>query len=566
MTFSQRTLSRHTDMALKLGAKETNFAFTFSFPTSSPATPAFNTKVNSRPTKPSPINSLPPEILIEIFKARLDDNTQDHIPPSALERHGRSMSTFHSPCTLSQVCRNWRIVLLSSPDFWTRICLTFDVSLCNDAFEQLYLIEMLETFLERSRDLGLSVVLKSKKEPKHGPVLVAETTREDGDESPRKRHSRVVPATHKTVLDTLLSDRVRNRMKSLAVRVADPIYARYLLDDLFLLDTDSLKTLTLAFPSRNRSMRDKYTFFADSFDDDDIHLHADSVPSLEQFVVYAPTNVLFCPETLADGGWGNLRVFRWESDLAIFVDDVKYVVEACPLLEELHTTVHEMSSSDPDQRTPIYAQHLGAASFVCCSHQAAIVLMSSIIMPHLTSFKLIANTRGLPGPLWPFRTLFPEYDECSADRIEGLDSLIPVSTSTLSLLAGDVPEEVTLATLRALPRISQLGIRGMRVSKLLLEAFFIRPFLEGSWHSGSDLVFLCPLLQELDISHCRTLGGGMINIITTRTFHVPANAPVRRLTRLNSPTLYMANHYFVTKGFAERENCVITNSDELLFP
>ncbi|KAJ7921457.1 hypothetical protein B0H13DRAFT_1984779 [Mycena leptocephala] len=97
----------------------------------------------------SPIFLLPPEITATIF---------GHCDPSDTPRP----SPHAAPLLLTQICRQWREICLDTPDLWASI-----------AFGDTGSIELLETWLSRTRNHPLTVSLKSSDETRAAQLMEA---------------------------------------------------------------------------------------------------------------------------------------------------------------------------------------------------------------------------------------------------------------------------------------------------------------------------------------------------------------------------------------------------------
>ena len=102
--------------------------------------------------KPKDIDSLPAELLEEIFRCCIEANTPWHSTKDTWRAERRSISTSITPLgvpkwiTLTYVCRRWRRVALRNPLFWLHIPTTISLPWVN-------------TYLARSRNQPLTIDL-----------------------------------------------------------------------------------------------------------------------------------------------------------------------------------------------------------------------------------------------------------------------------------------------------------------------------------------------------------------------------------------------------------------------
>ncbi|KAJ7039809.1 hypothetical protein C8F04DRAFT_279802 [Mycena alexandri] len=94
-----------------------------------------------------PVLTLPPELVSQIFV---------HCLPS----HGRVRPKVDTPpLSLSQICRDWREIALSSCELWSSLDLLFTAGSPNDGA-----LPLLETWFSRAKDYPLSVTIRSEDE------------------------------------------------------------------------------------------------------------------------------------------------------------------------------------------------------------------------------------------------------------------------------------------------------------------------------------------------------------------------------------------------------------------
>lgn len=91
-----------------------------------------------------PLYHIPPELLKVIFHECLPETD---LPPPDI------------PLKLAQICAYWRAVALMTPTLWSKLRLDFEG--CSDAISDAKLVELVERFLSRSRNLPLDIRLSS---------------------------------------------------------------------------------------------------------------------------------------------------------------------------------------------------------------------------------------------------------------------------------------------------------------------------------------------------------------------------------------------------------------------
>ena len=513
------------------------------------------------PTKQlTTVNSLPPEILVDIFNSYCSSHIDDHAPP--LFTSVPRQSPHPCPINISHVSRLWRSLVLSIPSMWTRIFVTFDLSLSNVPCHKQ---DMVEAFLQRSGEAGLQVVVVSK-DKNDAPFL-------EVDEEP-SGHKNIIRMSHRKALETLLQPSALHRLESLAIRVSDAHYIRYILGEIGGRGAPVLKDFAIAIIPPGRPPRQAHCFWSEHFLDDTA-IDMSSMPAIRDFALYAPSAHFI--NNSATPNWTNLRKFRWESECFFALSELLEIVACAPMLEEIHTTlVPSLIGSNDADSTPCVLRNVSSATFICSSHAAAMELMSRIIMPRLKSFALVSNNDGSDELSWPFRTLFPEIDECgSSAPVDGFKTMIPTSLETLSLHISNLPEVVTLATLQALPNLKRLGVRGMQVTNTLLDAMkapadVLHSNEPAQPNPASKMTYipLCPCLEELDIEHRLEYGVASMSMILSRTQQVQVDDAVQRLKRVNALDLEPA-HQTVIKMMIENRGGLdvkVTYDEALLFP
>ncbi|KAK0202274.1 hypothetical protein DFS33DRAFT_1353829 [Desarmillaria ectypa] len=118
----------------------------------------------------SPVRRLPPDVLRAICLYTI---------PSALETMQRSdylssLNHKESPWTVSQVCRDWRSIIVSSPELWSSTSLFLSNLFSSSTFCQMF---MLGLRLERSQNAPLTVACFSNSDISSHPLLSLVITR-----------------------------------------------------------------------------------------------------------------------------------------------------------------------------------------------------------------------------------------------------------------------------------------------------------------------------------------------------------------------------------------------------
>ncbi|KAJ7149674.1 hypothetical protein C8R46DRAFT_1009101 [Mycena filopes] len=101
-----------------------------------------------------PVLTLPNEIVSEIFLHTVPSDLGDRVPDPT-----------HGPLLVAQICRKWRDIALSTPRLWSGIALEL-----TDAGEAAQL-DLLDTWIARSRDSPLSISIFHNKLPDPGVVI-----------------------------------------------------------------------------------------------------------------------------------------------------------------------------------------------------------------------------------------------------------------------------------------------------------------------------------------------------------------------------------------------------------
>ncbi|KAK7056476.1 hypothetical protein VNI00_003031 [Paramarasmius palmivorus] len=108
-----------------------------------------------------PIRNFPVDVLREIFSACIRITHPDFMSSDFNYVFQDSLDTTQPPWSLGQVCHRWRQIVLDTPSFWTS--LRVQLPQCEAVpQEKRYIARQLDMFLYRSRDLPLTVELKSK--------------------------------------------------------------------------------------------------------------------------------------------------------------------------------------------------------------------------------------------------------------------------------------------------------------------------------------------------------------------------------------------------------------------
>jgi hypothetical protein len=107
-------------------------------------------EIRKRDEAPSPIHSIPPEIVSLIFEFTL---------PPFVPSYGLA-SVQNGPWVLSAVCSRWRYIALSQPSLWTTIFLDFtDEDWDAPSFELIQ--PKLAAYLARSKQLPLNITFRA---------------------------------------------------------------------------------------------------------------------------------------------------------------------------------------------------------------------------------------------------------------------------------------------------------------------------------------------------------------------------------------------------------------------
>ncbi len=118
----------------------------------------------------SPVRRLPPDVLRAIC---LDVIPSPREIMSTLDDHG-GLNHTKPPWTLSQVCRSWRSIIVSSPELWSSMSLVLSNIFSSSIFSQMF---MLGLRFERSRNVPLTVACFSDSDISSHPLLSLIITR-----------------------------------------------------------------------------------------------------------------------------------------------------------------------------------------------------------------------------------------------------------------------------------------------------------------------------------------------------------------------------------------------------
>ncbi|KAK0221280.1 hypothetical protein IW262DRAFT_1493152 [Armillaria fumosa] len=118
----------------------------------------------------SPVRRLPPDIVRAIC---LDIIPSPFEIMSASDSHS-SLNRTKPPWTLSQVCRSWRSIIVTSPELWSSMSLVLSNSVSSPIFSQMF---MLGLRFERSQNAPLTVACFSTSDISSHPLLSLIITR-----------------------------------------------------------------------------------------------------------------------------------------------------------------------------------------------------------------------------------------------------------------------------------------------------------------------------------------------------------------------------------------------------
>ncbi|KAK1225810.1 hypothetical protein PQX77_011221 [Marasmius sp. AFHP31] len=99
-----------------------------------------------------PIRRLPPELLAEIFRIRIHNDVD-------LQWRGKfpgSLNTRKVPWVLGQVCRTWRLVVLSTPDLWAKVDVSWAGTVSSECAASLEWLMSLHVERARGQPLDIS--------------------------------------------------------------------------------------------------------------------------------------------------------------------------------------------------------------------------------------------------------------------------------------------------------------------------------------------------------------------------------------------------------------------------
>lgn len=226
----------------------------------------------------SPARRMPPEVVTEIFMRCLEDGSDPH----------SSSSKNRIPLLLSQICRAWRSVALSTPRLWSSLATTFTES------NQMSKAALTEIWLSRSGACPLTLSMLSSED-----------------------------VFNQIVMDMIIP--YSRRWKSVDLRLPKSVLG--LLNKLPKDSLPLLESLTLRFSPENRHIserRQRITIF-------------ESAPRLRRVTLESTLSSLWITPTLP---WSQLTHFT--STVPGAVRDFIHVMHRCINLEKCHITPSSM--------------------------------------------------------------------------------------------------------------------------------------------------------------------------------------------------------------------------------